>query len=139
MKSIRSWLAALAVLTLAAAPLARSDEAAQKGPIQVDASKGEVTEKGKITGEEFVDYTFLAEVGKSLSIVLETNSKNAHFDLIAPGSETPIYKSGITGDRYLANVRTSGEYRARVYLVRRAARKGESASYSIAFKLAAAQ
>ncbi len=139
MKRSRSWLAALAALTLILVPFARAAEA-PKAPTRIEnAASGEVTEKGKITGEEFADYAISAEVGQSLSIVLEANSKNCHFNLIAPSSPSPIYNSTITGDRYRANVRESGDYVVRVYIVRRGARKGESASYSIAFRLAAAQ
>ena len=131
---MKPWIAAIATVSilLGAAP-ARAE--APKPPIRVEV-KDEAVEKGEVEGEGFVEYVFDAKVGQSLSIVLEADSRSCHFTLTAPGSATPIYISAITGDRYLANVRADGEHRVRVDLVRRAARKGESASYKITFKLA---
>src|SRR5262245_50354738 len=134
-----SKLIALVCLALFAFGVTAHAADLPKGPIKVDVSSGEATQKADITGEEYVDYVFPAEVGQSLAVTLESNSKNCHFDLSGPQSETPFYISAITGDRYQQNVRNSGNHRVRVYLVRRAARKGESASYKISFRLSAAQ
>ena len=131
-------IAALAFLAVLAAGVITRAEDAPKKPQRIEASAGEVTQKGEIKGEESLEYVISAQVGQSLSIVLEASNRSAHFDVVGPGSETPFYVGAVSGDRFQQNVRENGDHLVRVYIVRRAARKGESASYSIAFKLSPA-
>jgi hypothetical protein len=100
---------------------------------------GGATIKGHIKGRQFVDYVFPAGAGESLKVSLKTSNDGNYFNLLAPGETDVAFFIGqnSVGQAYQGVAPTSGDYKARVYLVRSAARRGEAADYTLTIALGA--
>jgi len=104
-------------------------------------SRGEISAmtKGKVTGREIVDYKLSARAGQGMIVNLETDNPSSYFNVLAPGeSEVAFFIGSIKGKRFEGDLPKSGDYTIRVYLMRNAARRGETANYSLEVAIAAA-
>ncbi|PPD45850.1 MAG: DNA breaking-rejoining protein [Methylocystis sp.] len=91
---------------------------------------GRATVRGSVTGYSSTDYVFPAGAGESIRAKLKTSK--AYFNLLAPGSTDEAFFVGSTsGNSYEGVAPTSGDYKARVYLMRNEARRGTSARYTL--------
>jgi len=109
--------------------------AATAGPRQerVQFAKGasSAVVKGQIKGDADVDYVVRAAAGQTLSVTLkETNPQN-YFNVLPPGSKGSAMFVGDTGEDYTGMLPSDGDYVVRVYLMRPAARRGESSDYTL--------
>ena len=122
-------------LTLALSPVlafAQSEQRTQR--VAFDA--GRATIKSHIRGRQFVDYIFPAGAGESLMVNLKTDNDSNYFNLLAPGeTETAFFIGSKSGGNYQGAAPSSGDYTARVYLMRSAARRGETAHYTLTIAL----
>ncbi|MGQ0444047.1 MAG: SH3 domain-containing protein [Beijerinckiaceae bacterium] len=92
--------------------------------------------KGYHKGYHYVDYVFSAGAGESLSVTLKTNKDINYFNLLAPGeTEAAFFIGSTSGNHYKGAIPASGDYTARVYLMRSAARRGEAAKYMLTIAL----
>jgi hypothetical protein len=100
---------------------------------QVQFRKGEAgaTLKGKLKGDEIVDYKVRATAGQSMVIVFEPGNPSAYFNVLPPGSDAAIFIGSTSGNRYEGTLPADGTYTIRVYLMRSAARRNETASYAL--------
>jgi len=109
--------------------------AAAPGPRQqkVQFAKGASSAviKGHLKGDADVDYVVRAAAGQTLSVTLkETNPQN-YFNVLPPGSKGDAMFVGDTGEDYAGMLPSDGDYVVRVYLMRPAARRGESSDYTL--------
>ncbi|MGD9656691.1 MAG: SH3 domain-containing protein [Methylocystis sp.] len=103
---------------------------------RVAFSDGGAKIKGRIRGYQYVDYVFPAGAGESLTVSLTTSNDANYFNLLAPGeTQTAFFIGSTSGDNYEGAAPTSGDYTARVYLMRSAARRGETARYMLTIAL----
>ena len=129
-------------VVLAGVMLATS--AAASGPkireVQVQFPKGEtgVTLKGKLRGEETVDYVVRAAAGQSMRVQFEPTNPSAYFNVLPPGSETAIFVGSTSGSRFEGDLPGDGAFTIRVYLMRNAARRNEGTSYRLEVALSVA-
>jgi hypothetical protein len=134
-RSRAALIVATAVLTLA--PTA---QAAAPGirEIPVDFPKGEsgATLEGKLKGDQTVDYTLRARAGQPMVVLLKATNASANFNVLPPGSETALFVGSTSGERFEGILPADGVYRIRVYLMRSAARRGESTSYTLDVRVA---
>ncbi|MBF9033517.1 SH3 domain-containing protein [Rhodobacterales bacterium HKCCE2091] len=86
-----------------------------------------------ITGYEAVEYELDARAGQYMTVEMTTSNPSAYFNIWAPGTETALFIGSSSGTDYEGVLPRSGTYRVQVYLMRNAARRGETASYRIAF------
>jgi hypothetical protein len=87
--------------------------------------------KGQLKGDADVDYVVRAAAGQTLSVSLkETNPQN-YFNVLPPGSKGSAMFVGDTGEDYTGMLPADGDYVVRVYLMRPAARRGESSDYTV--------
>jgi hypothetical protein len=92
--------------------------------------------KGRIKGRQYVDYVFSAGAGEPLKASLRTSNASNYFNLLAPGeTEGAFFVGSTSGNSYRGVAPTSGDYTARVYLMRSAARRGEGANYTLTLSL----
>lgn len=98
------------------------------------------TIKGRITGRESVLYKLGAEAGQTMRISMDANSTAAYFNVYAPGSgpgDQALAAGTLTGplmpeiNRFSGPLAISGEYTISVFLYRNAARRGETADYTL--------
>jgi len=88
-----------------------------------------------ITGREIVDYLVVGERSQILSIdLLSTNSAN-YFNVLPSGSEEALFIGSTQGTVADVRLPETGTFLIRVYLMRSAARRGETANYSLGVSL----
>src|SRR5512139_112577 len=134
MKSLAVALVCLAVLggvALAQSPI-------RKEPVHFETGESSATIKGTIKGDDTVDYVLGAQKGQSMVVTLATTNRSAYFNVLPPGSEEAIFIGSTSGEKYEGTLPASGDYTVRLYLMRSAARRGESASYTIKFAVTGA-
>lgn len=84
-----------------------------------------------ITEYEAVLYAVQMREGQSLRVALASNNAANCFDIHAPGVAKPVYVGADSGNTHLYVARTGGEHVVRVYLLRFAARDGQSAQFTL--------
>ena len=108
---------------------------------RVQFPKGEIgtTIIGKLSGRETVDYKLRARAGQMMVVDIETDNPGNYFNVLAPGEQDVAFFVGsMSGNRYEGELPLSGDYTVRVYLMRNAARRGETAKYKLEIGIAAA-
>ena len=90
---------------------------------------------GTITGREIADYQVFGERSQILSVDLMTSNPANYFNILPTGSNQAIFIGSTRGSVADAPLPESGAYVIRVYLMQAAARRGESARYSLGISL----
>ncbi len=118
---------ALAVFGVAAAA---QDIRSERVTFQPGAQGAIVT--GVIAGRETVDYLLNAREGQAANISMATSNTSTYFNILAPGqTEIAFFVGSTSGNQFEGRLPASGDYRIRVYLMRNAARRGETAEYRL--------
>jgi hypothetical protein len=87
--------------------------------------------KGQIKGDATVDYVVRAAAGQTLSVKLQETNPQNYFNVMPPASQGSAMFVGDTGEDYSGTLPADGDYVVRVYLMRPAARRGESSNYTL--------
>lgn len=118
---------AAALLALAA------PAAAQIRTVPVTFAKGatSATVKGSIKGDATIDYTVSARAGQTLAVSFKPSNAAAYFNVLPPGSAEAIFIGSTSGNSFTGTLPASGNTAIRVYLMRSAARRGESADFTL--------
>jgi len=87
--------------------------------------------KGRIHGEQTIDYRLRARAGQTLAVMFKPGKSSAYFNVLPPGSETALFVGSTSGNRFEGVLPTDGVYTIRAYLMRSAARRNEAASYTL--------
>jgi len=89
------------------------------------------TIKSIVKGYDSVEYTVGVAAGQKMSIQLDSSNSSLYFNVIAPGASAAMYNSSIDGNGTNVTIPSSGNYVIQVYLMRNAARRGETANYEL--------
>jgi hypothetical protein len=128
------WLVAGTLsLALLGGSAAVAKDQIRRETVHFKAGATGATIKGKITGDETVDYVVNARQGQSMVVMLDASNASAYFNVMPPGSDTAIFIGSTSGNRYEGTLPASGDYTVRFYLMRNAARRNETATYTIKF------
>ena len=129
---MRTLLAAAAALVLVQSIPAGAQPAPPRQE-RVAFAKGasSATIKGQLKGDADVDYVVGAAAGQTISVALKVSNRSNYFNVLPPGSENVAMYAGQTGEGYTGMLPTDGDYKVRVYLMRSAARRNETASYTL--------
>jgi len=123
------------LIGVAFALLTTGTAAADSGPRQekVQFAKGASSAviKGRLKGDADVDYVVRAAAGQTLSVTLQETNPQNYFNVLPPGSKGGAMFVGDTGEDYSRTLPTDGDYVVRVYLMRPAARRGETSDYTV--------
>jgi hypothetical protein len=105
---------------------------------QIEFGKGTsgTTIKGKIKGDQTVDYQLRAGAGQSMVAIFKPSNLSAYFNVLPPGSNVAIFVGSTSGNRFEAELPADGVYTIRVYLMRNAARRNETANYTLDVSIA---
>ena len=100
---------------------------------KVQFAKGASSEviKGQLKGDETVDYVVRAAAGQTLAVKLQETNPQNYFNVMPPDSKGSAMFVGDTGEDYSGVLPADGDYVVRVYLMRPAARRGESSNYTV--------
>ncbi len=97
-------------------------------------AKGEssATTKGSIKGDRTIDYKLRARAGQTMSVSLKTTNGANYFNVLPPGSsDVAVFVGSTGGNEWKGKLEADGEYTIRVYLMRSAARRNETANYTL--------
>ena len=96
----------------------------------------QATIKGHLKGRETIDYVLRARAGQTMTVNLKTSHTGAYFNVLPPGSDNEaIFIGQLAGSNFEGKLPKDGDYKIRVYLVRAAARRNESANYTLTVKI----
>lgn len=127
MKIVRNIILALAVLT---ATPTLADEV-RRETVHFAAGSSGSTIDGTVKGYQSVQYALGLTAGQKLSVQLDPSNSSLYFNVTAPGADAAMYNSSINGNSTSVTIPSSGNYVIDVYLMRNAARRGETANYTL--------
>jgi hypothetical protein len=105
--------------------------------VKFKSGSNSATLSGSIKGNDGIRYTLGARAGQVMSVVFKPGNASCYFNVLPPGSETEAIFIGSTeGNAFGGTLSADGKYTVQVYLMRNAARRGETCKYSITFKIA---
>ena len=100
--------------------------------VRLDEGKGSATVEGTIGGDQSVDYLLGAAKGQAANISLATRNTATYFNILAPGeTEVAFFNGSVNGNQFEGTLPATGDYRIRVYMMRSAARRNETANYRL--------
>ena len=98
----------------------------------VASATGTAKASGSIRGRAGRDFVIHAGAGQSFEVELRATGSAACFNVLPPGSEDVAMFIGSTGGRrFMGIAPIAGDYIVRAYLVRSAARRNESSTYTL--------
>ena len=99
--------------------------------IQFEKGTSSTTIKGTIKGGQIVDYQLRASASQSMVAIFKPNKLSAYFNVLPPGSDIAIFVGSTSGNHFEAVLPVDGVYTIRVYLMRNAVQRSETAKYTL--------
>lgn len=96
------------------------------------------TVSDSITGYQSVNYRLGVSAGQRMDVQLDADNASAYFNITAPGAAEALYNGSVSGNGTSVVIPSSGNYIVNVYLMRNAARRGETADYDLTLYIEAA-
>lgn len=93
------------------------------------------TISGSVKGYDGVDYLLGANAGQMMHVLFSPSNRACYFNVNEPGNDYAIFNGSASGNEFSARLTKNGNYMAQVYLMRSAARRGETCKYSISFEI----
>ncbi|UFP95258.1 PliI family lysozyme inhibitor of I-type lysozyme [Gloeobacter morelensis] len=129
---MKALLACVLAGLLLGTTLAAAGAAIRQEQIQFEKGKTSTIITGKLKGDQIVDYQLRASAGQSMATTFKPSNLSAYFNVLPPGSsDVAIFVGSVSGNRFKAELPTDGVYTIRVYLMRSAARRNETANYTL--------
>lgn len=123
---------AVLVLGLLAVPASAADPDRSVRELRFSKGASSAVVKGRITGRQYVDHTIRAAAGQAMTATLATKKPSIGFNVLPPGSQDAAMYIGDGGaGSFSGLLPDDGTYTVRVFLVRAAARRGESGDYEL--------
>lgn len=108
-------------------------DAIESRPLEFAKGTSSATVKSSIQGDETIDYKLRARAGQTMTVTLKTSNGANYFNVLPPGSDdVAIFVGSTSGNEFTGTLPEDGEYKVRVYLMRSAARRNETANYTLA-------
>lgn len=107
--------------------------------VKFQPGQSEAKIEGKIKGYSTVDYVLAARAGQRMKVDFKASNSSAYFNILPGGSATSLFTGSSGGDHFDGTLPISGDYRIRVYLMRNAARRGDTARYELQVGIADGQ
>lgn len=120
---------------LAAAP-APAETVNQR--VSFPAGSEGTTLTARIKGDEAVRYLLKSGAGQRLMVEMYTTNASAYFNITAPGATEALHIGSIAGNNFDGILPAGGDYAVDVFLMRNAARRGETADVTISFRITGA-
>lgn len=119
-----------AVFLMIAGTSASADDI-RRETVRFAAGTSGTTINSKVKGYDSVQYSLGVKAGQKMSVQLDSSNGSLYFNITAPGASEALYNGSINGNATTVTIPSSGNYVIDVYLMRNAARRGESAAYSL--------
>lgn len=131
MQRIGSVFAAISFFLLFNGPHVFAKDEIRKERVQFKKGATTAAIKSRIKGYETVDYLLGAKAGQIMLVTLQTNNGANYFNVLPPGSEAAIAIGSNLDNKWTGALPVDGDYTVRVYLMRSAARRNETANYTL--------
>jgi hypothetical protein len=129
-KALVNLIVACAVLA-AGAPVFAADSIEVR-PLHFAKGASSATVKGSLKGDKTIDYRLRARAGQTMTVALKTSNGANYFNVLPPGSQdVAIFVGSTSGNDWTGQLEADGEYTVRVYLMRSAARRNETANFTL--------
>lgn len=126
------WFAlAVAAALLAPPPDMASAQEIRQERVSFAAGASSATLKGTVRGYQSVDYLLGAAAGQTMTVTLKTSNASNYFNVLPPGSDEALFIGSTSGNTFTGTLPAKGDYTVRVYLMRNAARRDETAKYTL--------
>lgn len=99
--------------------------------VKFAAGTSGTTIQAQIAGSEMTDYLLGAGQGQTMTISFQPTNPSAYFNLMRGNGPEAIHIGSVAGNSFQGVLPASGDYRIRVYLMRNAARRNETADYTL--------
>lgn len=103
--------------------------------VRFDHKTSSTTLRGRIKGDQNVDYQVTARSGQTLEVDFKASNLSAYFNVLPQGSEQALFVGSTSGEHFEGQLPGDGVYTIRVYLMRNAARRHEAATYTVKLRL----
>lgn len=133
----RAGAIAIAGCTLISFPAFAQDEV-RRVDVRFTAGTSGASYSDTIVGYDSIEYFLTANTGQRMRIELNTSNLSNYFNVWPPGTDTAIFVGASSGDTFDGILPRSGEYRVQVFLMRNAARRNETANFTIDFSITGA-
>jgi hypothetical protein len=131
-KILPAIVAALLVFLPVASSAASADPDRRSDRVHFAKGATSTVIKGQVKGYQYVDYRLRAGAGQTLSVEMKTGNGANYFNILPPGSgDVAMFVGSMAGNRFSGVLPTDGDHSIRVYLMRSAARRNESARYTL--------
>ena len=108
----------------------------QQQDVQFEKGAYGTTLNGQIKGYQIIDYRLRARAGQVMTVAFKPGNLSAYFNVLPPGSSNlALFVGSIYGNHFKSPLPTDGVYTLRVYLMRNAARRHETAKYTLDVKI----
>jgi hypothetical protein len=107
--------------------------------VRIESSGGEstITIRSRTIGYAIDDYAVRVDAGARAAISFQSDHPDSHFDILDPDEADAVIFDGVAeGDYFEGTLPRSGKIGIRVYLTRNAARRGETADYTLKMSVA---
>lgn len=91
------------------------------------------TLNSRVRGYNSVQYSLSVRAGQKMSVQLDSSNPSLYFNITAPGASEALYNGSMDGNGTTVTIPSSGRYVIDVYLMRNAARRNETADYTLTF------
>ena len=125
--------AAMMPVTAAALSFATIAEAQTAKPERVQFAKGKSSKtiKGTIKGEQSRLFVVGLRAGQTLTVTLVPSNPSTYFNVTAPSAEQAMFIGSSAGSKMKEVIPSSGDYTIDLYLMRNAARRGDTSNFTI--------
>jgi hypothetical protein len=105
--------------------------ATHRQTVQFAKGKSAAQVRGSVTGDGDAEYTINARAGQTLAVSLKSSNGSLNFNISPAGAQEAMFIGGAQGANAKVMLPADGSYVVQVYLMRNAARRHESASYTL--------
>ncbi len=129
----RNWLfAACAVLSISSQCPANAQTAEVRTvTVSLAGNPQRSIQHDTIRGYQSVDYRLTVAPGQRLRVSMRTSNRSSYFNLKPANSEEALHNGSVAGNAFDAPVADAGDYVIQVYLMSNAARRNETARYTL--------
>ena len=127
------FAAALLAAGTLALPMTSLAQAPMPKPERVQFAKGtsSKTIKGMLKGDQSRTFLVNLRAGQKMTVKLVSNNASANFNVTAPGAMQAMFIGSVSGNEFADTIPSSGDYKVDLFLMRNAARRNESVSFTI--------
>jgi hypothetical protein len=133
MKLRLQFAAAILTAGALALPMGSQAQAPMPKPERVQFAKGTSSKaiKGTLKGDQSRTFLVNLRAGQKMTVKLVSNNASANFNVTAPRAMQAMFIGSVSGNEFAETIPSSGDYKIDLFLMRNAARRNESVSFTI--------